>query len=249
MKTYPLLQSQLGVFYDCLKYPQVMQYNIPCITALTDEIDLDRVERAIQTIFAERQELRMRFLIDDNGEPRQYVDEAKQLTIVRRQMTEADFRQYAYHAFCRPFDIMGEEPLLRVELITTTEGPRYMLLDIHHLVSDGTSFLVLFPQRDLPLAYEGKPLPVQDYGILQAAEDEAACLGNEEYEHAKAVMTEKYAGVERASLSLHPENPVGEMGQESAYINRAMVDGWCQENGFAPYQLFQAAFSYVLARQ
>ena len=103
----------------------------------------------------------MRFLIDDNGEPRQYVDEAKQLTIVRRQMTEADFRQYAYHGFCRPFDIMGEEPLLRVELITTTEGPRYMLLDIHHLVSDGTSFLVLFPQRDLPLAYEGKPLPVQ----------------------------------------------------------------------------------------
>ena len=248
MKTYPLLQSQLGVFYDCLKYPQVMQYNIPCITALTDEIDLDRVERAIQTIFAERQELRMRFLIDDNGEPRQYVDEAKQLTIVRRQMTETDFRQYAYHAFCRPFDIMGEEPLLRVELITTTEGPRYMLLDIHHLVSDGTSFLVLFPQRDLPLAYEGKPLPVQDYGILQAAEDEAACLGNEEYEHAKAVMTEKYAGVELASLSLHPENPVGDMGQESAYINRAMVDGWCQENGFAPYQLFQAAFSYVLAR-
>ena len=28
MKLYPLLQSQLGVFYDCLKFPQVMQYNI-----------------------------------------------------------------------------------------------------------------------------------------------------------------------------------------------------------------------------
>ena len=44
MQTYPLLQSQLGVFYDCLKYPQVMQYNIPCITELTTDIDLDRVE-------------------------------------------------------------------------------------------------------------------------------------------------------------------------------------------------------------
>ena len=117
MKTYPLLQSQLGVFYDCLKFPQVMQYNIPCITELTDDIDLDRVEQAIQTIFAKRPELRIRFLIDDNGEPRQYVDEAKQLTIVQRQMSETDFRQYAYHGFCRPFDIMGEEPLFRVELI------------------------------------------------------------------------------------------------------------------------------------
>ena len=81
-KTYPLLQSQLGVFYDCLKFPQVMQYNIPCITELSNDIDLDRVEQAIQTIFAERPELSIRFLIDGNGEPRQYVDETKQLSAV-----------------------------------------------------------------------------------------------------------------------------------------------------------------------
>ncbi|MBR4921149.1 MAG: amino acid adenylation domain-containing protein [Prevotella sp.] len=256
MKTYPLLQSQLGVFYDCLKFPKVMQYNCPSITQLTDGVDLDRAEKALQTIFTERQELKIRFLIDENGEPRQFVDETKKLTIIRREMTEDDFQHYAHHDFCRPFDIMGEEPLIRVELITTHESPltthhsplTYMLLDIHHLVTDGTSYLVLFSQRDLPLAYEGKPLPVWEYGMLEAAEDEAACLGNEEYKRAKAVITEKYAGVELASLSSHPENPVGEMGQESAYINRAMVDGWCQENGFAPYQLFQAAFSYVLAR-
>lgn len=248
MHTFPLLQSQLGVFYDCLKYPQVMQYNIPSITELTVDIDLDRVETAIQSIFAARQELRIRFLIDDNGEPRQYVDENKRLTIMRRQMTETDFRQYAYHNFCRPYDIMGEEPLIRVELITTKQGKRYMLLDIHHLVTDGTSYLVHLSQRDLPLAYEGKPLPEQEYSILDAAEDENACIGNEDYQRAKAVMTEKYAGVELATLSQRPENPVGEMGQESAYISRTRVDGWCRENGFAPYQLFQAAFSYVLAR-
>lgn len=50
MKSYPLLQSQLGVFYDCLKYPQVMQYNNPCIVPLTADIDCDLVEAAMQTI-------------------------------------------------------------------------------------------------------------------------------------------------------------------------------------------------------
>ena len=248
MKTYPLLQSQAGVFYDSLKYPHVMQYNVPCITPLTDDVDLDRVEKAIQTIFAERQELRLRFLIDENGEPRQYVDDHKTLKIVRREMTEEAFQNYAHHGFCRPFDLMGEEPLMRVELVTTEQG-RYMLIDIHHMVTDGTSYLVLFPQRDLPLAYNGEPLPAQEYGLLDAAEDEAAQLGNEEYERAKAVMTEKYAGVDLMTLSAKPENPVGEMGQESAYISRELVDGWCKDNGFAPYQIFQAAFSYVLARQ
>lgn len=67
MKSYPLLQSQLGVFYDCLKYPQVMQYNIPCIVPLTDDIDCDRVEAAMQTIFAARKEMRIRFLDGGTG--------------------------------------------------------------------------------------------------------------------------------------------------------------------------------------
>ncbi|MBQ6167806.1 MAG: amino acid adenylation domain-containing protein [Muribaculaceae bacterium] len=247
MELYPLLQSQLGVFYDCMKYPQVMQYNIPCIVPLTDDLDLDRVEAALQTIFAARKELKTRFLIDENGEPRQYVDEGKKLTVVRREMSEADFRDYANHGFCRPFDIMGDEPLIRAELVTVPEK-NYLLVDIHHMVTDGTSYLTLFPQRDLPLAWEGKPLPVQEYGMLEAAADEYARLGDEEYQLAKSVMKEKYAGMDLATLSSHPENPVGEMGQESAYISRPMVDGWCQEHGFAPYQIFQAAFSYVLAR-
>ncbi|MCR5132249.1 MAG: amino acid adenylation domain-containing protein [Prevotella sp.] len=247
MKTYPLLQSQLGVFYDCLKYPQVKQYNVPCIVPLTNDIDADRVEKAIETIFAERKELRIGFLIDEQGEPRQYVDDSKKLKVERREMTEADFQEYAHRDFCRPFNIMGNEPLMRVELVTTPEK-RYLLVDIHHLITDGTSYLVLFPQRDLPLAYKGESLPEQEYGMLEAAEEEASHLGDEEYERAKAVMTEKYAGVDLATLSERPENPVGEMGQESAYISREEVDNWSKANGLAPYQLFQAAFSYVLAR-
>lgn len=247
MKSYPLLQSQLGVFYDCLKYPHVMQYNIPCIVPLTADIDCDRVEAAMQAIFAARKELRIRFFIDEKGEPRQFVDDDKRLTVVRREMTEADFQDYAHHGFCRPFDIMGDEPLIRAEIMATQEK-NYLLVDIHHMVTDGTSYLTLFPQRDLPLAYEGKPLPPQEYGMLEAAEDEFARLGDEEYLRAKEVMKEKYAGVDLATLSARPENPVGEMGQESAYISRPMVDNWCKENGFAPYQLCQAAFSYVLAR-
>ena len=247
MKTYPLLQSQLGVFYDCLKYPHVMQYNIPCIVPLADDVDTDRVEKAVQTIYEARPELRIRFLIDDNGEPRQFVDDTKKLVIPRHQMTDEEFDRYAHHGFCRPFDIMGDEPLIRVEMVETKDK-RYLLVDINHMVTDGTSYLTLFPQRDLPLAYKGEPLPVQEYGMLEAAEDEYARLGDEEYERAKETMKQKYAGVDLATLSQRPENPVGEMGQESAYINRAMVDGWCKENGFAPYQLFQAAFSYVLSR-
>ncbi len=247
MKTFPLLQSQLGVFYDCLKYPKVMQYNVPSITPLSDGVDFNRIEAAFQAIFAARKVLRLRFLIDDQGEPRQFVDDNKKLVVLRREMADEEFHHYAHSGFCRPFDIMGPEPLLRVELITTESG-RFMLMDIHHLVTDGTSYLTLFPQRDLPLAYDGKPLPEEEYGMLDAAVDEYARLGDEDYQKSKSVMTSRYAGIDLATLSSRPENPVGEMAQESSYISRATVDGWCKDNGFSAYQLFQAAFSYVLSR-
>ena len=81
-----MLQSQLGVFYDCMKYPQVMQYNIPCIVPLSDDINLDRVEAALQTIFTARKELHTRFLIYENGEPRQYIAENKTLSLLRPLM-------------------------------------------------------------------------------------------------------------------------------------------------------------------
>lgn len=246
MKTYPLLQSQLGMFFDCIKYPKVRQYNIPTITPLAPEVDLDRVEAVIQQIFKVRKELRIRFMVDKDGNPRQYVDENRRLKVVRRNMSEASLQEYAYGAFIRPFDIMGDEPLVRWELITT-EKQNYQLLDIHHLVCDGMTYTPMLTQKDIPLAYNGGELTENPYGMLEAAEDEAASFNTESYEKAKAFYQEKFAGMELATLSSRPENPVGMMARKSSYVNINKVDAWCKEQGIAVNLLFQAAFSYALS--
>ena len=246
MKTYPLLQSQLGMFFDCIKYPNVKQYNLPSVAALLPEVDLDRVEAAILKIFKARKELRIRFMIDKDGNPRQYVDDSRQLKIVRRQMTEAEFQDYAYNGFIRPFDIMGDEPLVRWELITTEKG-NYQLTDIHHLVCDGMSYTPVLIQKELPLAYNGEELPEKPYGMLEAADDEAASFETESYEKAKAFYLEKFAGMELATLSARPENPIGLMARESSFVNINKVDTLCKEQGVAVNLLFQAAFSYALS--
>ena len=246
MKTYPLLQSQLGMFFDCIKFPDVRQYNLPSITPLTPEVDLDQIETAIQKIFKARKELRIRFMIDKDGNPRQYVDENRQLKVVRRKMSEAELQEYAYGAFIRPFDIMGDEPLIRWELITT-EKQSYQLTDIHHLVCDGMTYTPILTQKEFPFAYNGGELTENPYGMLEAAEDEATSFETESYEKAKAFYMEKFAGMELATLSPRPENPVGMMARESSYVNINQVDAWCKEQGIAVNLLFQAAFSYALS--
>ena len=246
MKTYPLLQSQLGMFFDCIKFPDVRQYNLPSITPLTPEVDLDQIETAIQKIFKARKELRIRFMIDKDGNPRQYVDENRQLKVVRRKMSEAELQEYAYGAFIRPFDIMGDEPLVRWELITT-EKQNYQLTDIHHLICDGMTYTPILTQKEFPFAYNGGELTENPYGMLEAAEDEATSFETESYEKAKAFYMEKFAGMELATLSPRPENPVGMMARESSYVNINQVDAWCKEQGIAVNLLFQAAFSYALS--
>ena len=246
MKTYPLLQSQLGMFFDCIKYPDVRQYNLPSITPMTPEVDLDQIETSIQKIFKARKELRIRFMIDKDGNPRQYVDENRQLKVVRRKMSEAELQEYAYGAFIRPFDIMGDEPLIRWELITT-EKQSYQLTDIHHLICDGMTYTPILTQKEFPFVYNGGELTENPYGMLEAAEDEATSFETESYEKAKAFYMEKFSGMELATLSPRPENPVGMMARESSYVNINQVDAWCKEQGIAVNLLFQAAFSYALS--
>jgi len=58
--------------------------------------------------------------------------------------------------FIRPFDL-GQSPLMRIGLIKTA-GARYIfMLDIHHIVFDGTSINILF--KELMDLYRGKELP------------------------------------------------------------------------------------------
>ena len=101
LKTYPLLQTQMGIFVECLKYPESTQYNLPTITEIADGVDLARLESAIYIMNEVREELRIRFLLDENGTPVQYVAEDGQFCVRRKTMGEAELFDYAEHEFIR----------------------------------------------------------------------------------------------------------------------------------------------------
>ena len=74
MKTYPLTQSQLGIFLEMMQHPQMTQYNLGYMTSLPKSIDLDRLEQAFRTIYATCPTFRIRFLTEGD-ELRQTVDD------------------------------------------------------------------------------------------------------------------------------------------------------------------------------
>ena len=148
MTYYPLTKAQMGVYLECVKHPQSTQYNNPWSTLLDPRLDADRIERALQAIYAARRELRLHFTENADGTPCQYESDAA-LNVRRTTMTEAEALAYQQDGFCRPFSLNGDEPLMRAELLFTEEN-WYLLLDFHHLIADGTTNLSLFSHRELP---------------------------------------------------------------------------------------------------
>ena len=63
MKTYPLLQSQLGIFMEWSKDPSVTQYNLPTCSKLSKAIDVNKLQQALERLTRERSVLRTHFVI------------------------------------------------------------------------------------------------------------------------------------------------------------------------------------------
>lgn len=243
---YPLLQAQYGIFVQCMRFPGSMQYNLPAISRLSPEVDLDRLERAVRTIFDKRPVLHARFRMDEKGNVWQWPDMEMECPMVRCSMTEEEAEKYMKESFVTPFNLLGGEPLIRFEILETA-SQNYLLVQAHHIIMDGMSFAPNMFLTDFNRAYMGEPLEEQPYTMFDAAVDEAAGKESPEYVRSREYFTAKMAGLEFATLTTAGADRLGRLVRHSVFVDRDRVDGWCRERGVQPHLLFQAAFSYVLS--
>ena len=243
---YPLLQAQYGVFVQCMRFPGSMQYNLPAISRLSPEVDLDRLERAVRTVFDKRPVLHARFRVDESGNVWQWPDMEMECPLVRSSMTEEEAEKYMKESFVTPFNLLGGEPLIRFEIVET-DNQNYMLVQAHHIIMDGMSFAPNLSLLDLNRAYKGESLEEQPYTMFDAAVDEAAVKDSPEYVRAREYFAAKMAGLEFATLTTAGADRLGRLVRHSVFVDRDRVDEWCRERGVQPSLPFQAAFSYAIS--
>lgn len=244
-REYPLLQAQYGVFIQCMRLPGSMQYNLPFISLLSRKVDLDRLEIAVRTIFEKRPVLHARFRVDEEGNVWQRPDMEMECPMSRCRMTEDEAEKYMKESFVTPFNLLGGEPLIRFEILET-DSQNYLLVQAHHIIMDGMSFVTNM-SRELNRAYMGEPLEEQPYTMFDAAVDEAAGKESQEYMRSKEYFAAKMAGLEFVTLTSAGTDRLGRLVRHSVPVDYEKVNGWCRERGIQPILPFQAAFSYVLS--
>lgn len=108
---------------------------------LREFLDIDKLEKCFNKIIERHESLRTYFVIEENTVV-QKIDENVQFNL--ETLDNADFNNFdeIFRSFIRPFDL-EKAPLFRVKFIKFTNNKSAILLDMHHIVSDGKSISIL----------------------------------------------------------------------------------------------------------
>jgi amino acid adenylation domain-containing protein len=152
---YPAEKKQYYVLSPAQKRLYILQqmgavYNMTAAWTLNGALDRDRLEAAVHRLLRRHESLRTSIRIVA-GEP---VQEIHQNTVFDVEYLEKS--EGGVERLIRPFDL-SRAPLMRVGVIREEEGKNILVLDMHHIVTDGTS-LGLFIQ-ELMVLYDRKDLP------------------------------------------------------------------------------------------
>ncbi|MEN1970683.1 amino acid adenylation domain-containing protein, partial [Lentibacillus sp. N15] len=151
---YPVSSAQKRMYVLQQMGLSAMHYNMPGALLLEGSLEYQHLERAIQKLIRRHESLRTSFEVV-NGEPVQIVHREMDFTLKVNQGSEENIQQ-AMNKFIQPFNL-EKAPLFRAELIRLGDQKHLLLIDMHHIISDGVSMGVLF--NDLSSIYQGKMLP------------------------------------------------------------------------------------------
>ena len=237
---YPLSQTQMGIFVESELHPGTTIYNIPCLYKLDGATDLPRLREALERVILAHPYLSMTIGREAGEEPRAVRNTPAHIDIpVGTELPPAE-------ALVRPFDLASGEALFRAELFDTKEG-KYLFLDMHHIVSDGSSMAVLL--ADLDAAYAGKTIEAEAYTGYEFALDEQKARDSERYAKAKAWYDSVCRGCEPCTLPVKEEGASGgdiAAGQTAGKTDAEAVRQYCEANGLTPNAFFTTAFALAL---
>ncbi len=153
-----------------------LSYNMPYVLRLEGTIDKKKLQSAFEKLLERHESLRTVFTRID-GEVYQKILPTVDLAIEYATSDETQVDQLS-KAFVYPFDLQ-RGPLLRVKLITLAVGKQLLLMDMHHIITDGFSQGILI--RDLIAFYTGQGLPdisiqYKDYAEWQQSPSEQGSI-------------------------------------------------------------------------
>jgi amino acid adenylation domain-containing protein len=158
---YSLSSAQKRLYFLQQMEPETISYNIPMHHVLTEKPDITKLEHTIKQLIQRHESLRTSFQVVKE-EAVQMIHPQRDLpfTLEHLETTEPE-KEEILQTYTQSFDL-GDAPLMRSTLIEVEHQPVIWIMDLHHIIADGSSLEIL--TRDFLALYNDQqltPLKIQ----------------------------------------------------------------------------------------
>ncbi len=165
---YPVSSAQKRLFIINQYEGIGTGYNMPAAVGIEGILDIERLKQSFKKLIKRHESLRTYFCIYED-EIMQVVQEEVDFDIGFIDISEKPETTPDIKSFIRPFEL-DKAPLLRATLVKTAEDRHLLIIDMHHIISDGMSMNVII--EEFAQIYEGQSLPelkiqYKDYAAWQ----------------------------------------------------------------------------------
>ncbi len=195
----PLSEGQLALWFLQRQHPNSIAYNLPTGLRIRRRIDRALLARCVAALPERHAILRARAVSHDERPSLRLAGD------FRLELRSEDDRALSHDARidrlracdAEPFDL-ERGPLVRATLFTWADDDHVLLLTFHHLIFDGTSFLILMASlRELyaaGLARRTLPPRHEEAALARFAQDQAERLASPAGQINQAFWLEQLAG-------------------------------------------------------
>ncbi|QGX67144.1 amino acid adenylation domain-containing protein [Bacillus sp. ms-22] len=169
---YPVSPAQRRLYILQTLEPESTNYHIPIVLTLEGTLDHQRLSSAFDELIQTHEILRTSFHM--KGEHIvQRVHERAAFHLPVHVVKEEDAEAFLSERQA-PFDLTAA-PLLRAQLLKVSEDRHLLVVEAHHLITDGSSMKTFI--QDLAKAYDGetlaeRPIHYKDYAAWQLSAEE-----------------------------------------------------------------------------
>ncbi len=246
---YLVSSAQKRMYLINQMMPNSLNYNITGGMILSGEVDRQKIGIVLKHLIQRHESLRTSFK-HLNGEPVQVVHQDVEFELAYLEVEEEQLSE-TIEDLIRPFDL-GTVPLFRASLIKFADR-HLLLIDLHHIISDGLSSLIL--RKEFVALYDDKELV-----DLKLQYKDYACWQNQLYE-SKAISAQEefwlkmFAG-EIPGLNLPTDFPrpvvrdfTGDRVQFTVEGDlKSRLEEFSREHDLTLHMLLLATFNILLAK-
>jgi malonyl CoA-acyl carrier protein transacylase len=154
---YALSSAQKRMYIIHLMEAETCSYNLPVVVQLVGKPNREQLQDTFRILIKRHESLRTSFIMLKNEAVQVVHDiEKVEFAIEYYEFTSYPSAEKIIKDFIRPFNL-SRTPLLRGGLVNLAKDKYLLMMDMHHIITDGVSYEILI--NHLAALYQGKALP------------------------------------------------------------------------------------------